>query len=903
VEPTETTNLHGESICQRIRHDKIGRPLEPVTVLVPNQGSRAQLHRNLCQEFGAIANVSTLTVAEFLQQRFDSGGRKLLSDARRLVAIIQVLADPASEQTAPHLYALRDSFALIDKLNSIFGQLGFFSDDEIARLLKLQGISPAFRQCLSVYIQCRRHWRGEFYEEAEPWRSTLRQPDGILLSYNLKFAARRRCLEPILDSLLPPENRFNDPLANNAELSVTRNSNPDAECVWAAQHIISILADGHAKPHEIGIAFNSTGNYQQQLRLYLNEANIANSLRSTIAVKSLVDYVDLGESLTEQYLAGQKIECSLQPPSASASTPEKAAHSLAVRLAENLQELSQAGVVFTRNQLLDYIESRLLNRHVATTPDGDGEIAIGAFDKLAGRSFTYLICLGLCETLAPLTFKPDALISFQDIELVYQTTGKDALVSLQDSIALQTAHFKLLTAKSEQVLLSVPAQNSKGLELSPSRWLDDVTNYDSNCLEKPPPNKLNIIDAACDEYMLSERYFQTKYNLTDERVRAARDLYRDRNQQVWSAYNGIVQHPALNNWFKAWSASMFELYADNPLDFFFKNILGLPEPKDEEAAQFDELDYLDLGTFLHSCLERLTEQYRKSKTLEAPDIQHALIRTLKDLPNKHPDWLEKYPLLFAHLDAGDAESLFNGVLRDQMSILREKIERWRMHFQNEIEGYTPSTELTFSHWQDTSKPIGLLDGATIALDGRIDRCDTNDHTGAKRIIDYKSGKPQPLDPHDITAIGIGSKARSGRRFQLGLYALLASERTEGVDNLSDIESAQYQYFNCSDVPHPSIAAQEDLVASLKLYLVYVTLITRAVKAGFFPYKSPQYGSKYLVGSVRSNYELERLSRRLRDRYLEQLKDLSSALGKVDETRDGLVEKAVFALATSFDEEA
>jgi hypothetical protein len=238
-----------------------------------------------------------------------------------------------------------------------------------------------------------------------------------------------------------------------------------------------------------------------------------------------------------------------------------------------------------------------------------------------------------------------------------------------------------------------------------------------------------------------------------------------------------------------------------------------------------------------------------------------------------------------------------------MNALLEKIERWRTRFLNEIRGYTPNTELDFSHWQGTSKLLGLPDGTAIALNGRIDRCDVNDGTGTKRIVDYKSGKPQPLDPNDITSLGTGSKAQSGRRFQLGLYALLASECAADDISLSDIESAQYQYFNCGDAPHPSIATRETLAASLELYLVYLALITRAVKAGLFPYKSPHFDSKYLTGSVRSGYELARLSKRLHGRYLEQLKGLAPVVGKDDEGRAELIEKAVFALAASFDEGA
>jgi hypothetical protein len=208
---------------------------------------------------------------------------------------------------------------------------------------------------------------------------------------------------------------------------------------------------------------------------------------------------------------------------------------------------------------------------------------------------------------------------------------------------------------------------------------------------------------------------------------------------------------------------------------------------------------------------------------------------------------------------------------------------WRKDFEQQVEGYSVQAEQEYGIRTANFKELRLLNGSVIPLNGIIDRIDTNKETGLKRIVDYKTGKPQDLDLGDLTADG----KQTGRKFQLPLYALLAS--TEPA--LADIEEAQYQYFKCEDMPHAATATQEQLKQSYELALAYFTYIDACATRGIFPYKATQYGSPFLRTAIAEIGERNRLSKGLHNHYLSFLESVELEADEhiAQTAREGLAE--------------
>ncbi|MDR3052859.1 MAG: PD-(D/E)XK nuclease family protein [Coriobacteriales bacterium] len=861
-------------LVERIVELKREQPLRPVRVLVPNRGTAGALQRELCAALGSFAALEFCQLPDFLAENFEPCGRRLLTDTQRVIALLKVLRDERGgiERQAPQLYRLRQNFALIAKLNATCKQLEYLTPDDVARLLAAPDISDTFRQCLQVFARARAVYAGDYYEKGELYHTacTPRLND-TLFTCNLASAPRQLCIRAALDGIVPPQNHYDEALGAKVAAAVTKLSDPATECVWAAQKVIQTLRDPSIKPADIAITFAADRGYSMALKLALDEAGIANRLRFTLPLKTSSLFRDLLESpegALAEYLAGA---IARPTPSEDLSPLKRRASARYNDLLDSLEQFRQADVALTPLQLRAYIETFYLGQSITLDPATAGEISIAPIGELVGHSYRQLIVLGLSETIAPVTFKQDSLISFRDIETIRALSDKDPLPTLAESIELQQRQFHLLAQKAGAVHLSVPAQTSKGMELIESRWLGACIEFNQGELEKIPTNRRKLIEHTDgsergDADLLSIRYFETKYDLRDAIVIANRRLCASRRRCTFDSYNGNIGHLGLRGFFSHWSASAFELYARNPFDFFMRNVLGLQEPGEDAAAlAFNELSAMDFGTFLHECLERLTKLCVKHGELDAADIEATIHSIMADIPRDHLDWQENYPEIFALLQNGQVKEVLEQQLSDQVQDARAKLSRWSAHLRQEIEGYRVATEASFCTKDGSGKELALLDGRRIMLDGRIDRIDHNRSTGQKRVIDYKTGAPKDIDLGDLTA----ANKQSGRRFQLQLYALLVSE----TKDFADVEKAEYQYFKCEDAPQARTATQEALAQCNELTLAYLTAMTAGIEAGLFPYKASRYGSPFLRQALEQENDRNRLSRVLHRPYLRALEAL------------------------------
>lgn len=207
--------------------------------------------------------------------------------------------------------------------------------------------------------------------------------------------------------------------------------------------------------------------------------------------------------------------------------------------------------------------------------------------------------------------------------------------------------------------------------------------------------------------------------------------------------------------YKGISPSALNAYIECRLQFYFKHIAKIREPKEVE----EDIDARILGNFLHEVMElfyvRLCER-KKSKEVTAADIEQT---------EKTTDALIEEVFVKAYKLNPDKKIEFEG----QRLIVREVVKRFVMRIIEMDKKYAPFV-------MEGIEQGGIVHPVKIdhapghaVLGGFIDRVDSKD--GLLRIIDYKTGKDK-LDFDTIASLFSREGKRNKAAFQTMLYALL-----------------------------------------------------------------------------------------------------------------------------------
>lgn len=254
----------------------------------------------------------------------------------------------------------------------------------------------------------------------------------------------------------------------------------------------------------------------------------------------------------------------------------------------------------------------------------------------------------------------------------------------------------------------------------------------------------------------------------------------------------------------------FARYLRSPYRFYLTDILRL----EEAGPPAEEMDALVFGTLIHAALDAFART--DAAASDRPDrVRQGLLDALGD----------------------EVRARFGEKLSANLWVQRQIAEQrladlapWQA--AQAREGW----RIVHSEWKPEKGGDGLplaalnVDGAPIALSGKIDRIDRNEADGRVRIIDYKTGQ-EPKSPEQTH--GRGEDGEPWKDLQLPLYRHLARSV---VDAMRPPEDPQLAYLVLPASPvkggDPLLVASWDSAALLRADERAFEVV-RAVREGRF----------------------------------------------------------------------
>lgn len=197
----------------------------------------------------------------------------------------------------------------------------------------------------------------------------------------------------------------------------------------------------------------------------------------------------------------------------------------------------------------------------------------------------------------------------------------------------------------------------------------------------------------------------------------------------------------------AMAVTAFGSYLRSPYTFYLEKRQRLRRAEDGQR----EMDGMVFGNVTHAVLERFGGMEDVRDSAKVAVVEAALMKLLDEVS------LERF---------GRAVQPAVAV---QLQQLGQRLQRFA---RDQAEWAAQGWRVEAVEWAPPGGSVPLeVDGEVIALRGRIDRIDRNEHTGQLAILDYKTGETvdQPKKTHGPNKDGLW------KDLQLPLYVLLAAE--------------------------------------------------------------------------------------------------------------------------------
>lgn len=258
-----------------------------------------------------------------------------------------------------------------------------------------------------------------------------------------------------------------------------------------------------------------------------------------------------------------------------------------------------------------------------------------------------------------------------------------------------------MTRAKKILSLSSSGMSSHGKELLPARLLEEI---DERLLQLIP---------------------------TDDQDKKFNPLGAVMRQAAATTVDATLLRDVLQE--RGFSATSLNNYLKSPWDYFFRNVLRIPETQPI---------HMQFGTAMHAVLEYVTRIHTSTGTAPSDsDIRKKLEQALHKLPIN----AEEYSRLFEK----GLEALMVYVPHMLTTLPKETREEFKIRVHLET---------------------GVPELPELVLTGNLDRIDIGENGYASRVVDYKTGKPKSRNVIE----GNTKDADGGYKRQLVFYALLLS---------------------------------------------------------------------------------------------------------------------------------
>jgi ATP-dependent helicase/nuclease subunit B len=408
---------------------------------------------------------------------------------------------------------------------------------------------------------------------------------------------------------------------------------------------------------------------------------------------------------------------------------------------ENI-ELAFTAESLTLREWLPILDAGLANLTVGLIPPALDQVVVGEVDRSRNLEMKLALVLGMNETVFPARPQSGRLLTDTDrFELDQANFGLGG--TKREQIGRERyLGYVALTRATERLVLTCALQDSDGVSLNPSPFIDQLKRIfpqlavEAAAVEPRWDEVEHVHDIL--PLLAKAQSGGRELNLPGDVPELAHALKRVREMASRSSVGRIsadmasaLYGPVLKT-----SVSRMEQFAACPFKFFLDSGLRIEERK------LFELDPKEEGTFQHEALagfhERLRERAKTWRDVTPQEARDLIGGIAAELTGKYRDGL---------LQSTEQARFQGRVLTESLQDFVETVVEW-MRGQYR---FTPAAvELAFGH-EGTAPPwsIDLDRGRRLDLRGRIDRIDLwpDPETGALQcvVIDYKSGQKR-LDP-------------------------------------------------------------------------------------------------------------------------------------------------------------
>ena len=255
------------------------------------------------------------------------------------------------------------------------------------------------------------------------------------------------------------------------------------------------------------------------------------------------------------------------------------------------------------------------------------------------------------------------------------------------------------------------------------------------------------------------------------------------------------------------SANSLQKYATCPYSYFLNYELNVDERIDPEDAL--TLSAMEKGTLVHSILEKFIDKHgQRGLTGSESELQ-----TLRDIARSEFDRYQREEYI-------GYDAIFD---LERVQLLRQ-LEDWHLTVLGVLTNYNESmsVEVPFGTGDDNLGSVGLPDGSSVRMRGKIDLIAAG--TSGVFVVDFKTGRSYSYSDVESDVTGAGTK------LQLPIYSAVAKAMNGNADS---VRAAYWFVFESGSTRlRPRNPVEHE--AGIERFEEVMGVIINGIRGGAFP---------------------------------------------------------------------